>query len=49
MVSLVAPEVDHAAELLELVSRNREHFAPGEPLRPDSYFTLDAQREAILG
>lgn len=49
VVSLVVPEVDHAAELLELVSRNREHFAPGEPLRPDSYFTLDAQREAILG
>lgn len=49
VVSLVVPEVGHATELLELVTRNREHFAPGEPLRPDSYFTLDAQCKVIRG
>ncbi|MFT3944725.1 MAG: GNAT family protein [Ancrocorticia sp.] len=49
VVSLVVPEMGHATELLELVNRNQEHFAPGEPLRPDSYFTLDAQRKVIRG
>lgn len=36
-----------AQAMLDLRLRNREHFLTGEPLRPDSWFTLDAQRRAL--
>ena len=36
-----------AAVLSGVVRRNREFLAPWEPVRPDSYFTLDGQRDAV--
>lgn len=36
-----------AAVLSDVVQRNRSFLAPWEPVRPDSYFTMDGQREAI--
>jgi len=36
-----------AAVLSVVVRRNREFLAPWEPVRPDSYFTLDGQRDAV--
>jgi ribosomal-protein-alanine N-acetyltransferase len=36
-----------AERLAELVVRSREFLAPWEPVRPDSYFTLAGQREAV--
>jgi ribosomal-protein-alanine N-acetyltransferase len=38
---------DDAAAVLDLRVRNREHFLTGEPVRPDHFFTLHAQREAL--
>ena len=46
-VSLVVPEPHHAAELARFMSRNRKHFASGEPARMDSYYTEEGQRDAI--
>jgi ribosomal-protein-alanine N-acetyltransferase len=39
--------VGDAERLAELVVRSREFLAPWEPLRPDSYFTLAGQQEAV--
>jgi ribosomal-protein-alanine N-acetyltransferase len=36
-----------AGVLSDVVQRNRSFLAPWEPVRPDSYFTVDGQREAI--
>ena len=36
-----------AARLAELVQRSRAFLEPWEPVRPDSYFTLEGQAEAI--
>ena len=36
-----------AERLAELVARSREFLAPWEPERPDSYFTVPGQREAV--
>ena len=36
-----------AIQLQDLKRRNRDFFAPYEPLRPDSYFTLETQLETI--
>ena len=38
---------DHAGDLLDLRLRNRQHFAPTEPLRDDDWFTLARQRSEI--
>lgn len=38
---------EDAEAMLELRLRNRDYFRPSEPLRPDSYFTLDRQREEL--
>ena len=37
----------HAPAMLDLRVRNREHFLTGEPVRPDRFFTLEGQREAL--
>jgi ribosomal-protein-alanine N-acetyltransferase len=39
--------IGDAERLAELVVRSREFLAPWEPVRPDSYFTLAGQREAV--
>jgi len=39
--------IGDAERLAELVVRSREFLAPWEPLRPDSYFTLAGQQEAV--
>ena len=36
-----------AEALAELVQRNREFLAPWEPIRPDSYFTVAGQQDAV--
>jgi len=38
---------DDAGALTELVQRNRAFLDPWEPVRPEEYFTLDGQREAV--
>ena len=40
-------EIRDAERLAELVVRSRDFLAPWEPLRPDSYFTVSGQREAV--
>jgi ribosomal-protein-alanine N-acetyltransferase len=40
-------DIGHAERLAELVVRSREFLAPWEPARPDSYFTVAGQREAV--
>lgn len=40
-------ESSDAVALTELVQRNRAFLEPWEPVRPDSYFTVAGQREAI--
>jgi ribosomal-protein-alanine N-acetyltransferase len=42
-IALRALEPCHAADLLELRVRNRQHFASSEPLRDDDWFTLQRQ------
>ncbi len=42
----VVAETD-AASLAAAYVRNREHLAPWEPLRPDSFFTEEGQRSVI--
>ncbi len=44
-IRLVTP--DDAAELAALYAANREFLAPFEPVRPDSFFTADGQRERL--
>ncbi len=39
--------VDDAPALATLVTRNRDFFAPWEPQRDESYYTLDGQRAVI--
>ena len=39
--------IGDAERLAELVTRSREFLAPWEPERPDSYFTVAGQREAV--
>jgi ribosomal-protein-alanine N-acetyltransferase len=39
--------VEDAPALAELLELNREFLAPWEPTRPDAYFTVDGQRQAI--
>jgi ribosomal-protein-alanine N-acetyltransferase len=39
--------LEDARPLAELVQVNREFLAPWEPVRPDEYFTVDGQRQAI--
>lgn len=41
--------VGDAERLAEAYEVNREHLAPWEPVRPDSFFTPDGQRERIQG
>ncbi len=36
-----------AAGLVDAYVKNRAHLAPWEPVRPDSFFTVDGQRAAI--
>jgi ribosomal-protein-alanine N-acetyltransferase len=36
-----------ADRLADLVRHNRSYLAPWEPVRPESYFTLDGQREVV--
>ena len=42
---LVTP--DDAAELAQLLQKNREFLAPWDPVRPDDYFTVDGQRAVV--
>ncbi|MGV8910347.1 MAG: GNAT family N-acetyltransferase [Propionicimonas sp.] len=42
-----ALELGDAGQLAELVRRSRSFLEPWEPVRPDSYFTLSGQQEAI--
>ena len=44
---LRALEPGDAQQLAELVRRSRTFLEPWEPVRPDSYFTVAGQREAI--
>ena len=37
-----------AREVLEFLVRNREAFAPWEPVRDDSFFTLERQRALLM-
>jgi [ribosomal protein S5]-alanine N-acetyltransferase len=46
-VALRALTSDDAGALLELLLRNRRHFAATEPLRDDDWFTLQRQRHEI--
>jgi ribosomal-protein-alanine N-acetyltransferase len=46
-VALRALEPADAADLVALLRRNREHFAPTEPLRDDDWFTLGRQRSVL--
>ncbi len=39
--------IGDAERLAELVMRSRDFLAPWEPVRPDSYFTVAGQREAV--
>ncbi|HEY0240743.1 MAG TPA: GNAT family protein [Friedmanniella sp.] len=39
--------VDDAVALTALLVRNRTALAPWEPVRPDSYFTVEGQRVAL--
>jgi RimJ/RimL family protein N-acetyltransferase len=39
---------DDAAAFLDYALRNRDHFAPFEPIRGDAAFTLDAMHERLL-
>lgn len=36
-----------AAKLAEAYSRNREYLRPWEPTRPESFFSVDGQQEAV--
>jgi ribosomal-protein-alanine N-acetyltransferase len=38
-----------AEALAEAYRRNREHLAPWEPTRPESWFTAEGQATAVLG
>jgi ribosomal-protein-alanine N-acetyltransferase len=38
---------EDAEIVLEMRTRNREHFLTGEPIHPDSFYTLAAQREQL--
>jgi [ribosomal protein S5]-alanine N-acetyltransferase len=40
--------VDDAAAVAGLVRRNREFLAPWEPVREESYFTVEGQRDRIV-
>ncbi|MCC6498070.1 MAG: GNAT family N-acetyltransferase [Propionibacteriaceae bacterium] len=40
-------ESGDAARLAELMQRNREFLEPWEPVRPESYFTVEGQVEAV--
>jgi ribosomal-protein-alanine N-acetyltransferase len=39
--------LEDASALAELVTLNREFLAPWDPIRPDSYFTVDGQLQTI--
>ncbi|WP_205475092.1 GNAT family N-acetyltransferase [Nocardioides sp. SYSU D00038] len=39
--------VEHVDALAAAYARNREHLAPWDPDRPDSFFTVDGQAEAV--
>lgn len=46
-MTLRLAESSDAADLADLLRRNREHLAPFEPVRPESFFTEVGQREVI--
>ena len=46
--SIRRPVLHDAEQLLELRQRNRDFVGPWDPLRPESFFTLDGQRMALL-
>jgi [ribosomal protein S5]-alanine N-acetyltransferase len=39
--------IEDAAALASAYRRNREHLAPWDPARPDSFYTVEGQREAL--
>jgi ribosomal-protein-alanine N-acetyltransferase len=45
--SVRRPLLADAAELLDLRRRNRAFVGPWDPLRPESFFTLEGQRAAL--
>ena len=40
---------DDAGPLAAAAERNRQHLRPWEPVRPESFFTEDGQREVVEG
>lgn len=38
---------EDAEEMASLLGVNREHLAPWDPVRPETYFTVEGQREVI--
>lgn len=41
--------LEHAPALAEAYARNREHLAPWEPVRADSFYTAAGQEAAVAG
>ena len=49
VVSVTRPlALDDVEALTALHVAHRQHLAPWQPLRPDSYFTVDGQRESVV-
>jgi len=46
-LELVACDPSLAQQVLDFVTRNRDHFAPWDPPTPDTYFTLKVQTERL--
>lgn len=44
-IRLIGPA--DAAEIAALITANREHLAPWDPVREESYYTTDGQRQLI--
>jgi len=48
LVTIDAVSARHAPALLDLQLRNRSFLAPFDPIRPETFFTLEGQRESAL-
>jgi ribosomal-protein-alanine N-acetyltransferase len=46
-LALVVPDPSDAERMLRYATDNREHLAPWEPIRPESYFTLASWRRDL--
>ena len=45
---IVPLRVDHAEAVAAAYARNREHLAPWDPARDDSYYTTGGQQDALV-